>query len=321
VSNRLPESPVNEAWVAEVLATPKMREWRAIPAVGRARLGARSLTLKRVPAYGDAIAYLWYVTEHRAVVAAGTAIMHTERGHVLEIGASVVRADRRGQGIYGAVLRALRRLFGGPIESDTAVAPGAAAAWRRMGGVPAERRGSAVLRINPTLSGGSGLVYTRGIAVSRRVPRLRPQTYSGQRFDQAQALALYLTDRDRRLGQRAPAHGYSDKNFALAEALIERKAATLRNPTRAGLEATAGLEEISRRVSRDVALERAGFTPGLAAKLSHVASRRRPQRSVPLTPSEQAVVRRHFNIDDEGWFDWSGAQLVITKSGGIWKIG
>lgn len=95
--------------------------------------------------------YLWYVLRGQEVVAAGDASSDPEATRrSVALGTSAVVPSMRSKGLYTSVLRALRKLVGSPIESDTMMSPGAIGAWKKAGGKMRYRGEAPVYRINPT---------------------------------------------------------------------------------------------------------------------------------------------------------------------------
>lgn len=145
---------VNEEWVRHLLAEPLSDEWLAVPILQHAFVqfggGFLRLYLKR---YGGGWwggwVYCWYVYNDHGIVAAGTAREVRERDHVLEFGSSAVTTEWRSIGLYRTLLPVIAKLFGGPIESGSALSPGAREAWRYAGGVETHREGRPVMRLEP----------------------------------------------------------------------------------------------------------------------------------------------------------------------------
>lgn len=130
---------------------PSRPRWRNVKPWHTAGLGGNTLVLKRVPAMAPGEwDYLWYVVRGDVLDAVGVAYsMLSMGGPAFITSVSVVRPAARGRGLYTKVLKALRKMVGNPIESDTKLSAGAVRAWEKAGGVPAVRRELDVLRLNP----------------------------------------------------------------------------------------------------------------------------------------------------------------------------
>lgn len=154
-----PPSRDVERWSEAVLGETLESGWGEDPlwATRELEVGGRTLTLRvfrrEYPRGGAAVT--WDLRDprdsvHAYPVAAGDAGEWADRPGVLQINNSAVEKSARRAGVYPAVLRALREINRGPIESGGSLSAGAIRAWEKLGAVDVERDGGEAMRINPS---------------------------------------------------------------------------------------------------------------------------------------------------------------------------
>lgn len=146
----MPELP--SYWTNDVLAEPRSKFWSPVAVWRRGAVETSTkrwvLTVKRTR-MKYSWRYLWYVGPADEPVAVGVATEDDEHAGTVVTHTSAVAKSYRRQGVYRAVLRALRTTLGTPIESDSSVTAGTIGAWKAAGGVETRRGSAEVMRINP----------------------------------------------------------------------------------------------------------------------------------------------------------------------------